>query len=268
MTLDLSDRVDAAMTRRVRALRKRLERWPTAADATDLDPSLLGQADRAGYTFADLVADVQKLDGHGVVSPPAGGGVALLLGGAECVWRDVEASEEQLGPEWWDVCLAVNDIGVHWPRELGHWGSAHSQKFKADPDHPQKMGWLEQREANGHPPARRLFGKQFPKIVHDVIHSWGQDSGILGVRRAYLLGCPGIVLCGVPMDPREHFAESRVHVPGRPWGAADSSWKYWVRRLNVLRERTRSMSGRTRDELGAPTMEWLEACRAEEAVAA
>lgn len=270
MTLDLTDRVDRSMTRRVRALRKRLERWPEAGDAIEHDPSLLGQADRAGYTFVDLVRDVQRIDGGGAVvtngTPPAGG-VALLLGGAECVWEDVEASEDLLGPEWWDVCLAVNDIGVHWPRALDHWGSAHSQKFRADPDHPQKMGWVEQREQNGHPPAGGLFGKQYPKIVDDIIHSWGQDSGILGVRRAYLLGCPGVVACGIPMDRREHFTESTVHVPGRKWGAADNSWKYWGRRLNLIRERTRSMSGRTRRELGAPTPEWLEACRKAEAVA-
>lgn len=66
------------------------------------------------------------------------------------------------------------------------------------------------------------------------------------------LGCLG-VLCGMPMDERPHFHGGRGR---RAWTDADFHWDVWLRFRHLL-GRARSMSGRTRELLGAPTAEEL-----------
>src|SRR5688572_6460764 len=54
---------------------------------------------------------------------------ALLLGGADCVWDDVNALESMLGSTWPGIVIAVNDIGAMWPRRLDHWCSLHMENM-------------------------------------------------------------------------------------------------------------------------------------------
>lgn len=185
---------------------------------------------------------------------------ALVLGGAASVWTDVEASRELLGREWWDIVVAANDIGCHWPHRLDHWATLHPEKMAA---------WIGARATNGHPPAGRIWtrtGRAVPtgryrvRIEASMIKSPpGGSSGLLAVWVAFDAGCDRLVLCGMPMDPSAHFKESTVHVKDRKWSSADSHWRAWTREgtLKELRGKVRSMSGRTREKLGAPTPEWL-----------
>ena len=157
-----------------------------------------------------------------------------------------------LGYPWDGYVVAANDIGIHAP-VLHHWCTLH----------PEKMaGWERERRQAGRPAGYTRWGRRIHQSVDRQVTAWGGgSSGLLGVTVARdALGCERIVLCGVPMTRSPHFAESTVHPRGKPWPSAHSHWKVWVKDTNVARMkgRVRSMSGRTKDLLGAPTREWLE----------
>jgi len=174
---------------------------------------------------------------------------ALILGGASCVWHDVHTLEDLMGRRWSGIVIAANDVGCHWPRHLDHWVTLH----------PEKMpGWKELREKNGMPGGYLTWGSRI-RIMDRRLKPWGGgSSGLLAVALAYQLGCAKVVLCGTPMDSRPHFRESHIHPEGQKWHSADNHWRAWIRNMDRIRARTRSMSGRTRDHLGAPTLHWLE----------
>ena len=189
------------------------------------------------------------------VPPRAGHGPpALILGGAACVWDDVKMLEELLGHPWDGLVIAANDVGCHWPRRLDHWCTLHPEKLG---------GWLADRvRRGGNADLDTWTRKTGPKGGvpghHHHLTAWaGGATGMLAVQVAHTLGAVRAVLCGIPMTNTPHFKESTVHHSGRPWGSVNSHWRQW----NTLRGRMQgwvtSMSGRTRDLLGAPSRAWL-----------
>lgn len=189
---------------------------------------------------------------------------ALVLGGAKSVWRDVAVLETMIDGFWPGLVIAVNDVGCVWPRRLDHWVTLHHEKLALDlgwrnPD-GGPHGWLALRDVNGHPDGYQVWGhvRKGTYAPDNFVRQWDSgSSGLLGVALAYQLGCTKVVLAGVPMDDRPHFAESVVHHPRQRWTSVRSHWEAWRKNLTRLRERTRSLSGRTRAELGAPSMGWL-----------
>jgi hypothetical protein len=186
-----------------------------------------------------------------------------VLGGGSSVWEDVKALEEAMGRPWDGYVIAANDIGCHWPGRLDHWCTLHPEKF-AD--------WMKVRRENGLPDGYTTWTLQNklkkpkkgqPPAPHRVAPpppNGGGASGLVAVFVALdALGCDQVVLCGMPMDKTPHFAESKVHQKSRAWAGADSHWRVWTTGTvqDKLRGRVTSMSGRTRDLLGAPTPEWL-----------
>ena len=156
--------------------------------------------------------------------------------------------------EWDGLVVAVNDIGVHWPGEIDAWASLHPEKFKR---------WVLERREKGHPDGYFTWGSGAKKSgkVDRTIKTWaGGSSGMLGVTVALDgLKVERVVLAGVPMDKQPHFAESTVHSGTRAWGSADGHWKWWKsdRALPKMEGKVKSMSGRTAELLGEPTVEWL-----------
>lgn len=181
---------------------------------------------------------------------------ALVLGGAECVWTDVEAFETLIGRRWDGTVIAVNDVGAHWPRRLDHWVTEHAEFFDR---------WRALRRELGHPDGYMTWSsKNSPEIDHWV-QSLGGSSGLLAVQVATEgLGMQA-VLCGIPMTATPHFAESRQHEPGKRWGSVEGHWKRWTKFADRFTTRVRSMSGRTQDMFGAPDPAWLEDTHAEAA---
>jgi hypothetical protein len=51
--------------------------------------------------------------------------IALIVGGAECVWEDVEAAKKLFTP---DTVVAINDMGMY-VEEAEHWASMHPEKM-------------------------------------------------------------------------------------------------------------------------------------------
>ena len=177
---------------------------------------------------------------------------ALVIGGADCIWTDVQASERLFGAQWWDLVVAANDIGCHWPRRLDAWATLHVEKMQR---------WREDRDRRGHPAGYVTYsrsGKKRRGIDETVHHRFGGGaSGLLAVSVALHLGADRIVVCGVPMTKSPHFDESAVHPKGKPWPSPDAHWKKWRHHAAVLSQVIRSMSGRTQEMFGAPTADWL-----------
>lgn len=177
----------------------------------------------------------------------------LVLGGAECLHDDMRAYS---GPI--DGVVACNEAGAETER-LDAWVTLH-------PINWIKKGWLAAREANGYPDA--------PLYTHDPRHAPegtrqteycfpGQEhsgsSGMFAAKVALVdLGFDRAVLCGIPMSPMPHFhgAEHWHTQPdARGKRTSDIPARYLKRWRDVPQEyidRIRSMSGATRDLLGAP----------------
>jgi hypothetical protein len=180
---------------------------------------------------------------------------ALVLGGARNIWADVEAALE-LGE--FDGVVGCNDIGACWPGVMDAWVSLHGSHF---------VMWCARRELRGRPPHKAIYshaaGAGEPannrRVDHFVPYQFeGQDrsgsSGLFALKVALIdLGFDKAVLCGIPMTEGDrHFFDPR------DWDAALAHRQGWVQALPVIKDRARSMSGWTREILGAPTAEWLD----------
>lgn len=179
---------------------------------------------------------------------------ALVLGGAGNVWDDVDAALS-LG-EFAGV-VACNDVGASWPGHLDAWVSLHAEKFGI---------WATQRTAAGYPPAGVILAhneqcgrKGLPLCVsgRTEFRFPGQretgSSGLFALKVALVdMGFDKAVLCGVPMDAAPgHFFDPAA------WRGAVSHRRGWHEVLPAIQHKARSMSGWTRDLLGAPDEAWL-----------
>lgn len=80
------------------------------------------------------------------------------------------------------------------------------------------------------------------------------SSGLYAVKLLMDRGFRKVVLAGVPMDAAGgHFFDPAE------WGEVSSFWQVWLEQLPRLEDKVKSMSGRTRELLGAPDMHWLRA---------
>jgi hypothetical protein len=176
---------------------------------------------------------------------------AIVLGGADCVFDDVHALLSMSPREWPGLYIAANDVGCHWP-VLDHWASFHVDKL---------VRWKEERAARGLPPAYGTWGWRPGQPVDFVLYPWsGGSSGMLAAQVAIVLGCRRVVLCGMPMTPTAHFNQSAEFSSATTvWAEADGHWKSWVRvyQQGWFGGHVRSMSGRTRELLGTPDVDWF-----------
>lgn len=181
--------------------------------------------------------------------------IALVLGGADTLHDDLRAAYELTLPRTavaWNLVIAVNRAGIEIP-PIDHWASLHPECFHRDRGGP---GWFEQRY-DRMSPAVHGFAAWGPSSkptnsVRPLDCTEDGSSGYFGVEVAQHLGADRIVLCGIPMTPTPHFDSDE------PWEMANAHWKHWLREHEKGKlQGVRSMSGRTRDLLGAPTTEWL-----------
>jgi len=178
--------------------------------------------------------------------------VALILGGAACLWADVDAALALVGlppsttdwAGWPGIVIATNDAGAAWPGRLHHWVTLHPEKLTA---------WKDLRRARGYPEGYATWSKFAHPAIQHLVTSWGSGtSGLLAVAVARAVKARRAVLCGVPMEATPHFFDTDV------WRNADNAWRGWVANERRMTGWVRSMSGRTRGLLGEPTPEWLE----------
>lgn len=177
---------------------------------------------------------------------------ALVLGGAACVWNDLEAALD-LGE--FDGVVLVNDIGVYWSGAADAWVTHH----------PEYMTyWKRLRAEAGLVPIPVWTYDGYNKrtgmmpIADHVapLRFEGQikpgSSGLFGVQVAMQgLGFDKAVCCGIPMDAQPHFFDKR------PWKASASYVRGWREAMPLIKGRVKSMSGWTAAELGRPAAQWL-----------
>lgn len=180
--------------------------------------------------------------------------LALVVGCAACVWDDVRRAKALAN---FDRIYCVKMIGVDWPDKFDTWVTLHPEWMN---DYEAKR--KERGLPNGYeivaPPEGELgaHGKK-GNISRRISYRWpgmtaSASSGIYGAKVALDDGHK-IVLAGIPMTvDGGHFAR------GQPWRQRDSFMAGWNYAMPHLKNDARSMSGFSREQLGAPTREWLE----------
>lgn len=171
-----------------------------------------------------------------------GGRVAVGGGKYETVWDDYD----KVRP-WKGEIMVVNDVGMHLHDTVRHWVTLH----------PEYMpGWMAFRK--GH-----LYGSGDSPMAHshkskpgvDVVWSMDQlggTSGLFAVFLGLLLGYDEIVLCGIPMTGSGHYFDPPWYGSSFADRATELVWK-WAQ-TNVFEGRVTSLSGSTREWLGAPVI--------------
>lgn len=186
------------------------------------------------------------------------GRIALILGGADCVWEDVGAARALVRDP---VFIAVNDAGAHWEGHLDHWVTLHPEKLVGKYHHTynrDSLSWERQRAERGYPGGYETWSRRNPGWVDYIIGHWGAgSSGLYAVTVALHLGLRAI-LCGVPMDARPHFAGATgAEDEDGNWAEWEQHRSKWRDKRHVIAGRVKSMSGWTRELLGAPTPAWI-----------
>lgn len=165
--------------------------------------------------------------------------LALVIGGAECVWDDALAALALAAP---DTVYVINDMIPRWPGPI-----------EAVTLHPIKLsGWLCQRNAMGLAAPVSAWAHRPDVGVTRITDDWQGSSGLFAVKIALEQEHRGVLLAGVPMDRAQHH-----FVRGRPWPSASAFLKGWRLHMDAIKPHTRSMGGWTREQLGAPDREWL-----------
>jgi hypothetical protein len=208
--------------------------------------------------------EVNGIKGEGATPPHVAGqysGLLIIMGGAECVWADLQGIArlfgKEFGPKWEDDVIpgadymATNDIGAYWHGRLTHWVTLH----------PRYMGgWREFR--NGHNYGGgigvEVHSMQSNKAVDNVwgITNVGGSSGLFGCKVALALGYQKIILAGTPIDNSKHFFDAPWY-SGVPLGGGPEAIVWQQAKREEFKNRVKSMSGRTKEWLGPPTIEWL-----------
>lgn len=188
-------------------------------------------------------ADIwQKLGGRGEAPARSGrhSGPLLIMGGGRSLWANVAAVEP-----WPGERMAINDVGQHYQGVLRHWVTLHPEYLP---------GWRFYRQ-------RHCYGEGTIPLCHShraregVDVEWhldnvGGTSGLFACFVGLMLGYERIVLAGVPMTNDGHYFDPPHYGTDFEDRAITIVWE--EARDLIFGGRVKSLSGRTRDWLGAP----------------
>lgn len=180
---------------------------------------------------------------------------ALVLGDANTVWADAEAALSLFEP---DIVIACNNIGREWKGRVDHWCTLHPAGCKKDWK-PVRYEFEARQKAGRNRPVIWAH-KNFQDFVDNAVSDWGGSTGLFAVKVARVhLGVDRIVLAGIPMS-----SEGAHYYTDRAWVQAHLYYKGWKNHLDEIAPYVRSMSGWTRELLGAPTQAWLTSAARED----
>jgi hypothetical protein len=159
---------------------------------------------------------------------------AVILGGGDTLWTDLAQI-----PDVKDrTVIAINDAGSAYRGRIDYWVSLHPEKLE---------GWRKKRKGNQDYETVCHKERKGARVDHVVRELWSGSSGLFAAQFAVLnLNCDDVVLCGVPMTPTGHFFSSDA------WHHATKYRRGWKEALPEIQGRVTSLSGWTRDLLGAP----------------
>lgn len=171
--------------------------------------------------------------------------VAIVLGGAECVWDDLAAARSMCAEaEVTDpTYLIVNDMISAFP-DMAVVVSLHPDKL---------AGWLNQRMRNGHPTPKDIWSNRLHASVKRTHMDRGGSGSLFAsdIARTHY-NADRVILCGAPMTVSHgHF------VRRQPWSACVVFRRAWEINMPSIKPFVRSFSGWTMEKLGAPTVEWI-----------
>lgn len=185
--------------------------------------------------------------------------LALVVGSAACIWDDVRAARAMAQ---FDAVCCVKRAGIEWPEAFDVWAGLHPEYMK---------NFIARRRAKGYPDGYEIVcppEKELGDIGRDingieprrVSYLWpgmnaSAGSGIYGAK-AMLDAGYRVVLAGVPMNTEPHFLPHERWGKGK-WSGLNSFMPGLQQAIPHMKGRVRSMSGKTKELLGAPDAEWL-----------
>jgi len=175
--------------------------------------------------------------------------IAIVIGGSERVWNDVELAERMcrennLDPEY----FAANDMIELFPKQI-----------VAVTLHPEKLQkWMSQRHSAKHPMPSEVWShnggsrQSNPHVTHRL-QDWGGSVGLFCYVVARTRGHDRVILCGVPMNSDNHF------VRNSKWTAVSAFTRAWENHKLEMTPHVRSLSGGWTEALfGQPDATWLD----------
>lgn len=178
---------------------------------------------------------------------------ALVIGCSDSIWEDIKLAQA-IGK--YDAVYCVKMAGIYWPHKFKSWVSLHPEwmagyegerKQRGYPDGYETVGPL-QGEVGMHAKHKvdRRVSYRFPGMNASA------SSGIYAAKVAMEDGYERIVLAGIPMQ-----AEQNHFIRGKEWKQCDSFLTGLKHAVPFLKDKVKSVSGLTRELLGAPSKEWL-----------
>lgn len=189
-------------------------------------------------------------------------GMLLVLGCGRCLWDDLARLEAILPayhlPRDWDraqkrpggrraaglAVMATNRAGLLYPGPIDHWTG-----------YADLIWHLQQARARMDPNKMHLHSTTpYPKVFWWQIKRSGGTVAMLAAKMGLDLGYTRVILAGCPLDNSGYFY-------GPPAGSAYfinlAVHALWQAMAPDLEGRVRSLSGFTRQWLGAPDPDWL-----------
>lgn len=188
--------------------------------------------------------------------------LALVVGSADCMQDDVKAARALCK---FDAVYCVKRAGIHWPEPFQVWVGLHPEYMDAYEAERARLGYPGGYEIVA-PPVGEVSSDHHAKgrIDRRVSYLWpgvkpgegsSASSGIYGAKVAIEDGYR-VVLAGIPMTATPHFVKHERYGSGN-WSQLGAFLPGFERSLPHLVGKCRSMSGLTREKLGAPNAVWL-----------
>lgn len=171
--------------------------------------------------------------------------IALVLGGAACVWDDLRAARALIGSRH-HIIVACNYAGRDYPDDIAALCTEHAELL---------AGWIADRRGNANY-RKFVAGPHWTCRNAEVIaERWPGSSGLYAVQIGLTeMQCAAAILCGMPLDHQAgHFIR-----PGAWTDTAHFRHGFGLA-LPTIGARARSMGGWTAELLGSPTDAWLNA---------
>lgn len=178
---------------------------------------------------------------------------ALIVGCSDSVWDDVTEAQNLTR---FDAVYCVKLAGVHWPHQFQTWITLHPEWMQKYADERASLG-----RPGGYEWVAPLKGEVGRHAQHEpnrrVSYRWpgmnaSASSGIYGAKVALDDGFERVVLAGIPMQAGgKHFTR------GKEWTQCDAFLVGLKNSIPFLKDKVRSVSGLTKELLGAPTPGWL-----------
>ncbi|MCK9326766.1 MAG: hypothetical protein M0P69_14840 [Bacteroidales bacterium] len=170
-------------------------------------------------------------------------GLLVIYGGGRDMWQE-RAAVEMLGIGY--DTMAVNVAGMFIP-DLTHLYSLHYKNIS------YISNW---RKVEYGSRAKHICHST--KEINGVDYVWrlpsqASTSGLMAIILGHLLGYDKFILCGVPMDGTGYFYKPSVNST-----FSDRCREMEIQNLKNKGLDVRSMSGRTADIFGKPTLEWIK----------